>query len=76
MVFRVLAATWIDVDPVTNEEMIRGYGRIEKARWKLVRFRIRLSLFSTHNLILKFLAQNCQLCKEKHGTKGKLSLSL
>ncbi|BGP04024.1 hypothetical protein NBRC10513v2_007764 [Rhodotorula toruloides] len=28
-------ATWIDVDPETNEEIVRGFSKIEKARWKL-----------------------------------------
>ncbi|GAA5968528.1 hypothetical protein JCM21900_006633 [Sporobolomyces salmonicolor] len=28
-------ATWIEEDPTTGEEMVRGYARIEKARWKL-----------------------------------------
>lgn len=31
------AATWIEVDPESNEEMVRGFAKIEKARWKLVR---------------------------------------
>ncbi|GAA5908962.1 hypothetical protein JCM5296_006834 [Sporobolomyces johnsonii] len=28
-------ATWIEEDPTTGEEIVRGYARIEKARWKL-----------------------------------------
>ncbi|GJN94718.1 hypothetical protein Rhopal_007809-T1 [Rhodotorula paludigena] len=28
-------ATWIEIDPVTNEEIVRGFANIEKARWKL-----------------------------------------
>ncbi|KAL8278069.1 hypothetical protein RQP46_009529 [Phenoliferia psychrophenolica] len=28
-------ATWIEIDPSTNEEIVRGYAGIEKARWKL-----------------------------------------
>ncbi|GAA5863810.1 hypothetical protein JCM8547_006072 [Rhodosporidiobolus lusitaniae] len=28
-------ATWIEVDPQSEEEMVRGYAKIEKARWKL-----------------------------------------
>lgn len=31
------ASTWIDEDPDTHEEIVRGYGKIEKARWRLVR---------------------------------------
>lgn len=31
------AATWIEIDPATNEEIVRGFANIEKARWKLVR---------------------------------------
>ncbi|KAK4701976.1 hypothetical protein P7C70_g4248, partial [Phenoliferia sp. Uapishka_3] len=28
-------ATWIELDALTNEEIVRGYAGIEKARWKL-----------------------------------------
>ncbi|GAA5877570.1 hypothetical protein JCM3774_006121 [Rhodotorula dairenensis] len=28
-------ATWIEPDPQTGEELVRGYAKIEKARWKL-----------------------------------------
>ncbi|GAA6035462.1 hypothetical protein JCM8097_000266 [Rhodosporidiobolus ruineniae] len=28
-------ATWIETDPQTGEELVRGYAKIEKARWKL-----------------------------------------
>ncbi|GAA5869887.1 hypothetical protein JCM16303_001831 [Sporobolomyces ruberrimus] len=28
-------ATWIELDEKTGEEMVRGFGKIEKARWKL-----------------------------------------
>ncbi|BGP20839.1 hypothetical protein JCM10213_008125 [Rhodosporidiobolus nylandii] len=28
-------ATWIELDPQNGEELVRGYGKIEKARWKL-----------------------------------------
>ena len=30
------AATWIEPDPETGEELVRGFAKIEKARWKLV----------------------------------------
>ncbi|GAA5970325.1 hypothetical protein JCM11641_001664 [Rhodosporidiobolus odoratus] len=28
-------ATWIEVDPTSGEEIVQGYSKIEKARWKL-----------------------------------------
>ncbi|GAA5938979.1 hypothetical protein JCM3775_002640 [Rhodotorula graminis] len=28
-------ATWIEIDPESGEEIVRGFGKIEKARWKL-----------------------------------------
>ncbi|GAA5915820.1 hypothetical protein JCM8208_006875 [Rhodotorula glutinis] len=28
-------ATWIEIDPESGEEITRGFGKIEKARWKL-----------------------------------------
>ena len=31
------AATWIEIDPESGEEIVRGFAKIEKARWKLVR---------------------------------------
>lgn len=33
---RPTAATWIEIDPETNQEIVRGFAKIEKARWKLV----------------------------------------
>lgn len=74
-------ATWIENDPENDKEIVRGFGQIEKARWSLVSSHFFPSfsfrefsedvLTDIFWLLWWWCIQKCQICSEKHGTKGK-----
>lgn len=56
---------------------MRGFGKIEKARWKLVRSGScsRSAEFALTGEDALIWLQKCQLCSEMHGTKSRFSRS-